>query len=97
MLSLRLEIGSFCLQAATKTFDFVVFFVTGHSRLEKEVKEMAQGTVKWFNDSKGFGFYGPSGLPEDVKRSLVSAIEKAVKNPELKGNVNCFVSAKEMG
>jgi CspA family cold shock protein len=23
---------------------------------EKEVKEMAQGTVKWFNDSKGFGF-----------------------------------------
>jgi cold shock protein len=24
--------------------------------MEKEVKEMAQGTVKWFNDSKGFGF-----------------------------------------
>jgi CspA family cold shock protein len=24
--------------------------------IEKEVKEMAQGTVKWFNDSKGFGF-----------------------------------------
>jgi len=23
---------------------------------EKEVKEMTQGTVKWFNDSKGFGF-----------------------------------------
>jgi CspA family cold shock protein len=23
---------------------------------EKEVKEMQQGTVKWFNDSKGFGF-----------------------------------------
>jgi cold shock protein len=22
----------------------------------KEIKEMAQGTVKWFNDSKGFGF-----------------------------------------
>jgi cold shock protein len=23
---------------------------------EKEVYEMAEGTVKWFNDSKGFGF-----------------------------------------
>jgi hypothetical protein len=24
--------------------------------MEKEVQEMNQGTVKWFNDSKGFGF-----------------------------------------
>jgi cold shock protein len=24
--------------------------------MHKEVNEMAQGTVKWFNDSKGFGF-----------------------------------------
>ena len=24
--------------------------------MDKETKEMAQGTVKWFNDSKGFGF-----------------------------------------
>ena len=23
---------------------------------KKEVKEMAEGTVKWFNDTKGFGF-----------------------------------------
>jgi cold shock protein len=23
---------------------------------KKEVEEMAQGTVKWFNESKGFGF-----------------------------------------
>jgi hypothetical protein len=26
VLNFGLEIGSFCLQAATKTFDFVVFF-----------------------------------------------------------------------
>jgi CspA family cold shock protein len=24
--------------------------------VRKEVKEMAKGTVKWFNESKGFGF-----------------------------------------
>jgi cold shock protein len=23
---------------------------------EKETQEMAEGTVKWFNDAKGFGF-----------------------------------------
>ena len=31
-----------------------------------------------------FGFYGPAGLPEEVKKVLVPAIEKAIKNPELK-------------
>jgi len=28
----------------------------GFHLTEKEVKEMANGIVKWFNDSKGFGF-----------------------------------------
>ena len=37
--------------------------------------------------STWFAFYGPSGLPEDVKKTLVTAIEKAVKNPELKAKV----------
>jgi len=38
--------------------------------------------------STWFAFYGPSGLPEDIKKTLVTAIEKAVKNSELKAKVD---------
>ena len=34
-----------------------------------------------------FGFYGPAGLPEDVKKVLVPAVEKAIKSPELKARL----------
>lgn len=34
-----------------------------------------------------FAMYGPSGLPEDVKKVLIPAIEKAVKSPELKAKM----------
>jgi tripartite-type tricarboxylate transporter receptor subunit TctC len=34
--------------------------------------------------SAWFGFYAPSGIPQDVKNALVSAIEKAINNPDLK-------------
>lgn len=42
-----------------------------------------------------FGIYGPAGLPEEAKKALVPAIEKAVNDPELKGKVEklLFVSA----
>jgi cold shock protein len=30
------------------------------------VKEMATGTVKWFNDAKGYGFVAPSDGSKDV-------------------------------
>ena len=34
-----------------------------------------------------FGMYGPMGLPADVKKVLIPAIEKAMKNPELKAKI----------
>ena len=33
------------------------------------------------------GMFGPSGLPEDVKKVLIRAIEKAVKDPETKAKI----------
>lgn len=37
--------------------------------------------------SDWFGLYGPSGLPEGVKKVLIPAIEKALKNPEGKAKL----------
>jgi tripartite-type tricarboxylate transporter receptor subunit TctC len=34
--------------------------------------------------SAWFGFYAPSGIPEDARSALVSAIEKAINHPDLK-------------
>jgi cold shock protein len=32
----------------------------------REVESMTQGTVKWFNSDKGFGFIAPDGGTQDV-------------------------------
>jgi tripartite-type tricarboxylate transporter receptor subunit TctC len=37
--------------------------------------------------SAWFGFYGPTGMPEEAKKILIPAIERAVMNPELKARL----------
>jgi len=34
-----------------------------------------------------FAMYGPAGMPEDVKKNLIPAIERAVKHPDLKAKM----------
>ena len=34
-----------------------------------------------------FAMYGPAGMPDDVKKVLIPAVEKAVKNPDLKAKM----------
>jgi cold shock protein len=34
--------------------------------ISSEERNMATGTVKWFNDSKGYGFITPDGGGEDL-------------------------------
>jgi len=39
-------------------------FRTGYKRKEQRRSKMAEGTVKWFNDAKGFGFIEQSDGPD---------------------------------
>jgi len=57
---------------------------------------MAQGTVKWFNNVKGFGFIQPAGGGKDVFVHI-SAVERAGLSTLTEGQSISYDVANERG
>jgi cold shock protein len=57
---------------------------------------MANGTVKWFNATKGFGFIAPEGGRKDVFVHI-SAVERAGIGMLIEGQAVSFDIVQERG
>jgi cold shock protein len=66
------------------------------ARQTAQEREMATGTVKWFNATKGFGFIQPSDGGKDVFVHI-SAVERSGMNGLNEGQKISYEIATERG
>jgi cold shock protein len=60
-----LEFG-FCFDGSAARIRRVAFLLQWSPSRERRAPDIAQGTVKWFNDDKGYGFIAPDEGGNDL-------------------------------
>jgi cold shock protein len=67
------------------------------TRHDEEAHTVAQGTVKWFNGEKGFGFITPDGGDADVFVHFSSIVGSGYRNLEENQRVEFEITQGQRG
>jgi cold shock protein len=69
----------------------------GGAAVVRRLASMAQGTVKWFNGEKGFGFISPDGGGPDVFVHFSAIVGSGYRNLEENQRVEFEVTQGQRG